>query len=239
MRTALASSGITLLVSLAWLAGCTVGPNYRRPAVDVPASVPECGSTSGNALDSGAEKWWTVFQDAELQKLIRTALDQNYDVRIAASRILQAQAQVGITRSQQFPQVSGTRRWMWARRSRLLVMRPFELQGVFSWNLDFWGQYRRATEAARANLLASEWNRNLVLSTVVDERRFRLFPASRAGSGTGNREEHARFAAGIASAHQHSGTRRRHQPAGCAAGRATGGNRGGNDSGDGTPDRDA
>jgi multidrug efflux system outer membrane protein len=98
--------------------------------------------------------------------LIRTAIAQNYDVRVAASRILQAQAQVGIARSAQFPQASGTGGYM-GQKIPAFGFAAFELQGVFSWNIDFWGQYRRATEAARASMLASEWNRNQVLSTVV------------------------------------------------------------------------
>jgi outer membrane protein, multidrug efflux system len=157
---------------VAAMTGCTVGPNYHRPAVDVPATFRNAdqpsGATSAGTASLGTEKWWTVFQDAELQKLIRTALDRNYDVRIAASRILQAQAQVGIMRSQEFPQVSGVAGYI-GQKIPAFGFAAFELQGAFSWNIDFWGQYRRATEAARASLLASDWNRNLVLSTVVQD----------------------------------------------------------------------
>lgn len=151
--------------ALVALAGCTVGPNYRRPAIDVPATFRNTDQSSG-AASIGSEKWWAVFQDAELQKLIRTAIAQNYDVRIAASRVLQAQAQVGMARAQEFPQVSGTAGGL-GQKIPAFGYAAFELQGIFSWNVDFWGQYRRATEAARANLLASDWNRNLVLSTMV------------------------------------------------------------------------
>jgi multidrug efflux system outer membrane protein len=114
----------------------------------------------------GDEKWWAVFQDPELQKLIRTALQQNYDVRIAASRILQAQSELGITRSQQFPTVSAGA-GVTGEKIPSFSFVAMQLVGIFSWNVDFWGEYRRATEAARANLLASEWNRKLVLTTVV------------------------------------------------------------------------
>jgi multidrug efflux system outer membrane protein len=164
MRKALA------MIAIAVLSGCTVGPNYRRPTVNAPANYRNAGqpspSPTGDQKSIGDEKWWTVFQDTELQKLIRTALEQNYDVRVAASRILQAQAQLGITRSDQFPQVSGTSGYT-GQKITVFSFAAFELLGVFSWNIDFWGQYRRATEAARANLLASEWNRKMVLSTVV------------------------------------------------------------------------
>jgi multidrug efflux system outer membrane protein len=147
------------------LAGCTVGPNYHRPSVDVPPAYRNADQ-SPPTPSLGDEKWWTVFQDAELQKLIRTALEHNYDVRVAASRILEAQAQLGITRSNQFPQVSGTAGYL-GQKITVFGYAAYELQGVFSWNIDFWGQYRRATEGARASLLASEWNRKMVLSTVV------------------------------------------------------------------------
>jgi multidrug efflux system outer membrane protein len=106
---------LLLLITAAGLTGCTVGPNYKRPAVDVPVTyrgstteeqaAPAPASTQTPvakpepAFSSlGDEKWWEVFQDKELQGLIRTALKNNYDVRIAATRVLQAQAQLGITR---------------------------------------------------------------------------------------------------------------------------------------------
>ncbi len=158
---------IASVVALVALAGCTVGPNYHRPTVDVPASFRNADQ-SATAASIGSEKWWEVFQDAELQKLIRTAIAQNYDVRIAASRILQAQAQVTITRSQEFPQVNGTAGYL-GQKIPFFGFAAFELQGAFSWNVDFWGQYRRATEAARADLLAEDWNRKLVLSTLVSD----------------------------------------------------------------------
>src|ERR1700752_394923 len=95
---------VTLLTS-----GCTVGPNYKRPIVAVPSSyrgmVPEQGAQTQTA-PLGDQKWWDIFQDEQLRALIRTALAQNYDVRIAASRILEGQAQLGITRADQFPTLS-------------------------------------------------------------------------------------------------------------------------------------
>ncbi len=121
----------------------------------------------------GDQKWWEVFQDPQLQELIRTALKQNYDVRIGAARILEAQAQLGITRADQLPTVS-------AGASAVNVRVPKEkpanqafetngnsVGGSFAWELDFWGKYRRATEAARANLLATEWARRAVINTLV------------------------------------------------------------------------
>ena len=158
---------VAILAGFALLAGCTVGPNYHRPDIDVPQSFRNADSSATGA-SIGSEKWWTVFQDAELQKLIRSAIAQNYDARIAASRILQAQQQVTITRAQQFPQINGTAGYL-GQKIPAFGFAAYEIQGAFSWNIDFWGQYRRATEAARANLLAADWNRNLVLSTIVQD----------------------------------------------------------------------
>jgi outer membrane protein, multidrug efflux system len=172
------------------LTGCTVGPNYRRPAVNVPgtyrqpaevaAAVPPQSNATGQnapavpagAASLGDEKWWEVFQDKELQSLIRTALQNNYDVRIAATRVLQAQAQLGITRADQLPSVSVGGDITSQQSSKSGPIPSFEitrgeLDASAAWNLDFWGRYRRATEAARANLLASQWAQKEVISTLV------------------------------------------------------------------------
>ena len=99
-----------LLVILGFACGCAVGPNYKRPAVNVPPDyrglTPE-EAAKGDARSLADEKWWEVFQDEQLKELVKTALQQNYDVRIAATRILQAQAQLGITRADQFPTIAG------------------------------------------------------------------------------------------------------------------------------------
>jgi multidrug efflux system outer membrane protein len=120
----------------------------------------------------GDQKWWEVFQDEELQSLIRTALQQNYDARIAGARILQAQAQLGITRADQFPSVSAGANIGDQRTARSSFFPAFErstgqLNVSAAWDLDFWGKFRRATEAARANLLASESARQEVILTLV------------------------------------------------------------------------
>ncbi|HEV2990151.1 MAG TPA: efflux transporter outer membrane subunit [Candidatus Angelobacter sp.] len=157
------------------LAGCAVGPNYRRPKTDVPAAYR--GLTPDQAAQSeptsiGDQKWWEVFQDEQLQQLIRAALQQNYDVRIAATRILEAEAVLGITRADQLPTVTGGASTANQRSPRSKVIPPIEsspsqVNLALVWELDFWGRYRRATEAARANLLASQWARQEVISTLV------------------------------------------------------------------------
>lgn len=95
---------------LGFACGCAVGPNYKRPVVNTPATyrgvMPE-EAARGEARSLADEKWWEVFQDEQLKELVKTALQQNYDVRIAAARILQAQAQLGITRADQFPTIAG------------------------------------------------------------------------------------------------------------------------------------
>jgi multidrug efflux system outer membrane protein len=158
------------------LAGCTVGPKYQRPTIDSPdayrgESLSQSSAPSAESL--GNEKWWDVFQDPVLQQLIRTALQQNYDVRVAAARVLQAQAQLGITRANQFPMAGTGAQAFSERNPKISSAFPSyeanvaELDLSVIWNLDFWGKYRRQTEAARASLLASEWGRRAVLSSVV------------------------------------------------------------------------
>ena len=95
-----------IVVAIGLQAGCMMGPNYKRPSVNVPqgyrATAPD--QTASSSL--GNEQWWQVYQDPVLTQLIHTALAQNYDVRIAATRVLEAQAQLGITRSNQLPSAS-------------------------------------------------------------------------------------------------------------------------------------
>src|SRR5260370_5862724 len=117
---------LTLLLS----AGCAVGPNYKRPSVDVPGmyrgTTPQDAAQQPTAESLGEQKWWEVFQDKELQDLIHTALQQNYDVRIAATRILQAQAQLGITRADQLPSVSAGAQAVNERNPRTKFFPPYE-----------------------------------------------------------------------------------------------------------------
>jgi len=176
------------LLALVGLTACAVGPNYKRPAVSVPVTyrqtapeaAPATTAPASAPLDSskatvaslGDEKWWEVFQDKELQGLIRTALSNNYDVRIAATRVMEAQAQLGITRADQLPSLTAGGSISSQQSPKLGPIPSYELtQGQVTasaaYNLDFWGKYRRATEAARANLLASEWGQKEVIATLV------------------------------------------------------------------------
>jgi multidrug efflux system outer membrane protein len=156
------------------LGACMVGPDYKKPKVDVPQAYRGSTKAETEAVSLGNEKWWEVFKDPVLQKLIHTALEQNYDVQIAAARVLQAEALLGITRADQFPTISAGANVTSERFSQSGPISAFnttreEVGLSGSWTLDFWGQYRRATEAARADLLASEWARKEVISTLVSD----------------------------------------------------------------------
>ena len=158
------------------LAGCTMGPKYHRPTVSLPPAyrgLPPGSSAQPSMSSLGNEKWWQVFQDPVLQQLIRTALQQNYDVRIAATRVLQAQAELGITRANQFPMAAAGVQAFSQNNPKISSAFPSyeanagEVNLSVIWNLDFWGKYRRETEAARDQLLATEWGRQAVITSVV------------------------------------------------------------------------
>jgi len=160
------------------LAGCTVGPKYVRPNYPAPPAFrgAEGAAVVGDATNSlGDEQWAAVYREPELQELIRKALVNNYDLRIAAQRILEQQAQVKITRSQQFPTVNVGGTAIGATLPSSLgtqISSPF-VSGAFNlsaaWTPDFWGLYRKQTEAARAQLLAQTWAQRAVRLTLVQQ----------------------------------------------------------------------
>src|SRR5206468_3781975 len=163
-----------ILAVLVLEAGCMMGPKYKRPAVNVPQEyrTPE-PQLATQASSLGNEQWWQLYQDPVLTQLIHTAIAQNYDVRIAAARVLEAQAQVGITRSNQFPSASVGADIYSQQNAKVTKVFPAyqvnagDLNLSVIWNLDFWGKYRRQTEAARAQLLATEWGQRAVISSLV------------------------------------------------------------------------
>ncbi len=174
-RSAAFVSPVAVCALLIFLAGCTVGPNYKRPNTDVPTAYrgltpEEAASPSTQSL--GDQKWWEVFQDEELQKLIRTALQQNYDVRIAATHVLEAQEQVVQARANQLPNVNvtGTGTGLHNPATGPIPSYSFNYGRITAnaaWDADFWGKYRRGSEAARANLVATDWARQEVNATLV------------------------------------------------------------------------
>jgi multidrug efflux system outer membrane protein len=150
------------------LSGCKVGPNYKRPTLDVPGQYRGLAPGLGTAGNFAEMKWQSVFPDEVLQGLIKEALTNNYDIRIAASNIMQAQASLGVTRSNQLPSLSGSFGVQNEQSAATRGSPTFDIAALqLSYIVDFWGQYRRATEAARANLLATEYARHLVETTLI------------------------------------------------------------------------
>ena len=170
MRTK-ASIGLLLLLSLC---GCKVGPNYKRPALDVPG---QYRGTAPNLPQQqaggpfGEMQWAAVYQDEALQALIKEALTNNYDIRIAASRIMQAEASLGVTRANQFPTLGGVGSIQNVQSQPLFTGSPWiDTLGLqMNYIVDFWGQYRRATEAARAVLLSTQYAKNVVQITLISQ----------------------------------------------------------------------
>jgi outer membrane protein, multidrug efflux system len=155
------------------LAGCMVGPNYHRPAVETPTAFRDLSDNAqkeSQAASFADLPWWQIFQDPQLQGLIRTALKQNYDLQIATERINAARAAVAITRSQLFPQVQGNANFQGGKEYTFQSNYNFlALTADAAFQLDFFGRLRRATEASRAELLATEDARQTVVLTLVSD----------------------------------------------------------------------
>ena len=162
-----------LLLSVSLLAGCTVGPNYHRPVVQNPANfrdLSENPQAQAQVASYADLPWWQVFQDPQLQELIRIALKQNYDLQIATERINAGRAQLAVTRSSQFPQVQGNGDFSGGKDHNFQVKSNFlTLTADAAFQLDFFGKLRRATEASRAQLLATEDARQTVVLTLVSD----------------------------------------------------------------------
>ena len=167
---------ISSFVVAALLSGCTIGPDYKRPAVARPETFR--GQATAEAASLADVPWWEAFQDPILKGLIQDALGSNYDVRIAAARVQEARANLGVARSDYFPSLDYGGG---ASRARML---PGVLGGVgaqapasdlysatmsMSWELDIWGRIRRSNEAARATLLSTEDARRGVWLTLVSD----------------------------------------------------------------------
>jgi multidrug efflux system outer membrane protein len=155
------------------VAGCKVGPNYNRPVVQPPTAyrdLSENPQVQAQAASYADLPWWQVFQDPQLQELIRIALKQNYDLQIATERINEARAQVTVTRSNLFPQVQGSGNFSGGKESNFQTKSNFlTLTADAAFQLDLFGKLRRATEASRAQLLATEDARQTVILTLVSD----------------------------------------------------------------------
>lgn len=162
---------VWLALACVWLAGCAVGPDFKEPEMGAPEAfrTPAMPATSADDL-----KWWELFDDPMLTTLIETALENNRDIKIAVSRIEQARATVGFTRADQFPTLNGragasTGNYNSGSRSTTGTNSTLYLDAPLTWEIDFWGRYRRATEAARAELTASDYGlKTIQLSLIAD-----------------------------------------------------------------------
>jgi multidrug efflux system outer membrane protein len=161
------------ILAASLVAGCKVGPNYHRPDIQTPAAyrdLNENPQAQAKAASYADLPWWEVFQDAQLHELIRTALKQNYDLQAATERINAARAQLAVARSSLFPQVSGNGNFSGGKENNFQTTSNFlTLTGDAAFQLDLFGKMRRATEAARAQVLATEDARQTVILTLVSD----------------------------------------------------------------------
>jgi len=164
----------TILLLALLMGGCTVGPDYKRPAVDVPAG---WRLNEKEAKDLANSTWWQQFNDPVLNELITVSLRENKDLLIAAARIEQFAGRYGIVRADFFPQVGAAGEY---NRQRVTELGENRLSPAYkattdnfsanvnaSWEIDLWGKIRRSTEAARAQLIASEEGRKAVILSLV------------------------------------------------------------------------
>ncbi len=174
------------VIALAALSACTVGPDYKRPDMQLPSAIDVRGAPATTAATSVAAPWWLHFKDEGLNLLMAEALRSNLDLQIAAGRVAEAQAQLGLAVSDQLPSVYATAGREKSRNSatsnrsgpgQALESTTNRAALNVSFDLDFWGKYRRSSEAARAELLGIESNRaalKIALSAQVAQSYFAL-----------------------------------------------------------------
>jgi outer membrane protein, multidrug efflux system len=157
------------------LAGCTLGPTYQRPAVPAP-EVWRDGPPHADPASLADLSWWELFEDEELRRLVQAALEANKDLRIAVTRVDQARALLGVTRAAQFPEINAGASATTNRFSDTVRPRGqggqsdlFSTTVDLTFEIDIWGRLRRATEAARAEFLASDEARHAVVMTLVSD----------------------------------------------------------------------
>jgi outer membrane protein, multidrug efflux system len=163
-------SFLAAVVVMIGVAGCTLGPEFVKPDMTPPESYRTDIMPATSADDL---KWWALFDDPVLYELVTTALKNNKDVGIAVSRMEQARASLGFTRADQFPRLDlqgGANRGTFSGGVRSEDTNYYAyIAPVLSWEIDFWGKYRRATESARAALLSSEYAVKTVELALVSE----------------------------------------------------------------------
>ena len=160
---------VTLMIIMP-LAGCAMGPDFKKPVLETPDNFRFSDSKSKEIVNL---KWWELFDDPVLYSLVVSALTDNKDLRIAASRIEEARAALGFTKADQYPRldVEGSARtgnFLGVSRSSTTDKSAY-IAPVLSWEIDFWGKYRRSTESARAELMASEYSLRTVQISLISE----------------------------------------------------------------------
>ncbi len=170
---------LVIPAALVFTASCTLGPNYRRPSVAIPSTFRDVTgpATQAESVSLADTQWFDLFRDDTLTQLVRTALVQNFDLRIASERVLQARDRFRIARADRFPVVVGTAA---ASENRVSEAGPrplpaavgpevadFQVGFGLGWELDVWGRVRRLNEAARAQYLATEEARRGIITTLV------------------------------------------------------------------------
>ena len=161
-------------LGLAWLAGCTMGPDYKRPEVPM---APAWRTVVSNGADLANALWWTSFSDPHLDKLIDDALESNKDLQLATYRIDEFDARLQVSRSSNYPLLGAN---SGAGREHRSQERPNGLQpgaspnlsnveggGSLSWEIDLWGRVKRSNEAALAELMSAEETRRGVMLSLV------------------------------------------------------------------------
>jgi len=174
---------LSILLAAALLGGCAVGPNYQRPSFDFPAfwrkdAAPALAAAPAQSEAKTPEKWWSVYGDAQLDTLVAEALEHNRDLVAAAARIDQARAGLTIVDADRYPVVSAS---AVRNRTRLSSVGATPIPAAYlenndtrvtlgvSYETDFWGRYKRASEAARADLLASQAGRDAVRLSLTSD----------------------------------------------------------------------
>ena len=167
------SIGTCIILTVLLAAGCAMGPDFEEPVVETPESF-RADSFDSLRIDPRIElAWWELFDDAVLDSLIGTALMENRSAQIAASRIVEARAALGFTKADLYPKLdiagSASRGNLAGTNQTEDIRENYFLAPVLSWEIDFWGKYRRASEAAFSELMATEYSLRSVQISLVSE----------------------------------------------------------------------
>ena len=161
---------IVVLIGFISLTGCALGPDFKKPVIKTPEHYKFDTLKDDSRIDL---KWWELFDDPVLESLVTIALNENKDIRIAAGRIEEARASLGFTKADIYPRLdieAGASRGTFAGRTKTeSTNNNFYIAPVLSWEIDFWGKFRRANEAAMAELMASGYSLRIVQISLISE----------------------------------------------------------------------